>query len=177
MAAKPKAKTVAFTSAKGTAQYPWLNKADFQYNTEGQFKVNLRVANDDAKQLMDDIKATAEEAFGSKAAQARMPYKQDPETGEIVFTAKSKFKPKLVDSTGALIGGANEPAIYGGSTLKVAGTMYPYNAGGGIGISLQLAGVQIIELSDGTGAASVSFEAEEGGFVAANDNDMGDHNF
>ena len=30
---------------------------------------------------------------------------------------------------------------------------------------------------DGTGAASVSFEAEEGGFVAANDNDMGDHNF
>ena len=32
MATKPKAKSVAFTSAKGTAQYPWLNKADFQYD-------------------------------------------------------------------------------------------------------------------------------------------------
>ena len=39
MAAKPKAKTVAFTSAKGTAQYPWLNKADFQYNTEGRVQL------------------------------------------------------------------------------------------------------------------------------------------
>ena len=78
--------------------------------------------------------------FGSEASKARMPYKQDAETGEIVFTCKSKFKPKLVDSTGALISGPNEPAIYGGSTLKLAGTMYPYNAGGGIGISLQLAG-------------------------------------
>ena len=177
MATKPKAKSVAFTSAKGTAQYPWLNKADFQYDKAGQFKVNLRVANDDAKPLMESIKAAAEEAFGKDASNARMPYKQDAETGEIIFTAKSKFKPKLVDSTGALIGSASEPAIYGGSKLKVAGTMYPYNAGGGIGISLQLAGVQILELSEGTGAASVSFEAEEGGFVAANDNDMGDHNF
>ena len=39
-----------------------------------------------------------------------------------------------------------------------------------MGISLQLAGVQIIELSEGSNGG-VSFAAEEGGFVAANDND------
>ena len=82
---------------------------------------------------------------------------------------KSKFQPKFVDSTGQLISTNNVPQIYGGSTLKLAGTIYPYTAGGRIGVSLQLAGVQIIELSEGSGVG-VAFEAEEGGFVAANDN-------
>ncbi len=178
MTAKPKTATVAFTTPKGTAMYPWLNKADYQYHSEGQYKVQLRVANDDAKPLMADIEATAKEAFGeADGKSARMPWKKDAEAGEVIFSCKSKFKPKMVDSTGALIQAPGEPAIYGGSTLKLAGTMYPYNAGGGKGISLQLAGVQIIDLSDGSGAATVSFEAEEGGFVAANDNEAGGHDF
>ncbi len=178
MTAKAKAKTVAFTTSKGTAMYPWLNRADYQYDKAGKFKVQLRVSNDDAKPLMEAIKLAAEEAFGKEDAKsARMPFKKDAETGEIIFSTASKFKPKIVDSTGAIIQEVNEPAIYGGSTLKLAGTMYPYNAGGGQGVSLQLAGVQIIELSEGSGAASVSFGAEEGGFVASNDNDTGDHNF
>lgn len=178
MSKTAKAKTVAFTTAKGTAMYPWLNNADFQYDKAGQFKVQLRVANDDAKPLMDSIRATAEEAFGKDAAAAaRMPFKKDAETGEVIFSVKSKFKPKMTDSTGTVIQSASEPAIYGGSTLRLAGTMYPYNAGGGNGVSLQLAGVQIISLSEGTAAAAVSFEPVEGGFVAANDNELGDHNF
>ena len=52
MATKPKAKSVAFTSAKGTAQYPWLNKADRATRLQ-TVQVNLRVANDDAKPLME----------------------------------------------------------------------------------------------------------------------------
>jgi len=98
-----------------------------------------------------------------------MPFKKDEDTGDLIIVTKSKFKPKFVDSAGQMISENNVPPIFGGSTLKVAGTMYPYQAGGNVGVSLQLAGVQIIELSEGSNGG-VSFAAEEGGFVAANDN-------
>ena len=75
---------------------------------------------------------------------------------------------RFVDTTGQLIEEGQAPQIYGGSTLKLAGSLYCYNSGGaGIGISLQLSGVQIIDLAP---PKSIQFEAEEGGFVAANDN-------
>ena len=164
-----KSKKLAFKTTKGVAQYPWLNKADYQFDSNGQFKVNLRVSKDEAKELMDQARAAANDAFGAKAANAQMPFKTDEDTGDIVIVTKSKFQPKFVDSTGQLISANNVPQIYGGSTLKLAGTIYPYTAGGRIGVSLQLAGVQIIELSEGSGVG-VAFDAEEGGFVAANDN-------
>jgi hypothetical protein len=162
-------KKLLFTTPKGTAMYPWLNKADYQFDSNGQFKVNLKLPKEQAKQMMDDCLAAANDAFGAKAKQAKMPWKNDDDTGDVIFVTKSKFKPKFVDSTGQLIGENNVPPIYGGSTLKLAGTMYPYTAGGNVGVSLQLAGVQIIELSEGSND-SVPFGAEEGGFVAANDN-------
>ena len=86
----------------------------------------------------------------------------------MIIVTKSKFKPNFMDSTGQLISENNVPQIFGGSVLKLAGTIYPYTAGGNNGVSLQLAGVQIIELSEGSGA-SFSFDAEPDGFVASND--------
>jgi len=165
---KPKNKS--FRTPQGVAAYPWLNKADYQFDSQGQYKVSLRVKPDEAKELMEEVKQAANDAFGDKSKTAKMPFKNDADTGEIIISAKSKFKPKFVDSTGALIGENNEPAIYGGSTLKLAGTIYPWNAGGNVGISLQLSGVQIIELSSGTNG-SFSFDAVDGGYVAANDNE------
>ena len=140
-------KKMTFKTTKGTAMYPWLNKADFQFDSNGQFKVNLRVSKEDAKELMDQARDAAKDAFGAKAANAQMPFKTDEDTGQIIIVTKSKFQPKFVDSTGQLISANNVPQIYGGSTLKLAGTIYPYTAGGRTGVSLQLAGVQIIELS------------------------------
>ena len=95
---------------------------------------------------MDEIREIAKSEFGDKAATARMPWKTDAETGEIVIITKSKFKPKIVDSAGHMIRDDQTPPIYGGSTLKLAGTIYPYKQGGNVGVSLQLAGVQIIDL-------------------------------
>ena len=40
-----------------------------------------------------------------------------------------------------------------------------------MGVSLQLAGVQIIELSEGSGGG-ISFEAEEDGYVAEDDGEQ-----
>ena len=162
------AKKNLFTTPKGVAQYPWLNTADTQYDANGKYKCNLRVGVADAKDLMAQLKAAASEEFGSKANTARMPFKVDQETGEVVFSASSKYQPRFVDTTGQLIEEGQAPQIYGGSTLKLAGSLYCYNSGGaGIGISLQLSGVQIIDLAP---PKSIQFEAEEGGFVAANDN-------
>jgi hypothetical protein len=165
------AQKLTFNTDQGIAQYPWLTKPDYAFDTAGQFKVNLKVSPEKAKDLMDECRSIAKKEFGDKANTARMPFKTDPETNEVVIITKSKFKPKIVDSTGHIIPEHATPQIYGGSQLKLAGTIFPYKQGGNVGISLQLAGVQIIELvSNPEGGSSVNFAPVEGGFVAANDN-------
>lgn len=162
-------KKLTFSTPKGVAIYPWLNKPDTAFDANGKYKVSLRIAAADAKPLMDSIKAASDSHFGDKAAQAKMPFKTDDETGDVIFTTKSNYQPKFMDSTGAAISENNVPQIYGGSTLKAAGTMFQYNAGGSIGVSLQLAGIQIVELANATNDG-VHFEPVKDGFVAANDN-------
>ena len=98
-----------------------------------------------------------------------MPYTVDEETGDLIFIAKSKFAPKMIDSSGHLIADASKPQVYGGSVIKMAGTVYPYTAGGNKGVSLQLAGIQIVSLADPIGA-TFAFATEDGGYVAENDN-------
>jgi hypothetical protein len=172
------ASKVTFVTAKGQCSYPYLNKADFQYDADGIFKTKLRMSEEDAAPLIADIKSVIEDEFGSKAKTARVPYVKDPETGVIEFTTKSKYKPPVVDSNGTPIQPDAVPIIRGGSTIKLAGTISPYNAGGNIGVSLHIGGVQIIQLSEG--ASALPFSKEEGGFVvAANDNEPTEeaHNF
>ena len=164
-----------FTTYKGVAVYPHLNKPDFAFNSDGVFSTKLRVPADQAQQMIKDIQAVAQDEFGSAAKTARMPFTTDEATGEIIFLAKSRFKPKFSDSTGQMIAESSVPQVYGGSVIKMAGTLYAWNAGGNKGVSLQLAGVQVITLADPVG--SFAFEAEEGGFVAdeapSNDNHEG----
>ena len=114
-----------FTTHKGIAVYPHLNRPDYQFNTDGVYTTKLRVPADQAKQLMDTLQALAQDEFGKKATSAKLPWKVDDDTGEIIFTAKSKFKSKFMDSAGKLISENNVPEIYGGSVLKLAGTLYP----------------------------------------------------
>ena len=57
-------------------QYPWLNKADFQFDSNGQFKVNLKVSKEEGQQLVDQVKEAAAEAFGAKAAKAHFSLRQ-----------------------------------------------------------------------------------------------------
>ena len=180
MATKPK--TTTFKTPKGTAVYPWLNTADTQFDTAGVFKVDLKMAQDEAKPLVDAVRAAADEAFGAKAKSATLPFKTDEETGDIIVKTKSKFKPRFVDSQGNRILEENVPMVFGGSVLKLGGQIYPYEAGGRHGVSMQLGAVQLITLADSSYGTGVSFEAEEGGFVAANDDapaavEGGDYNF
>ena len=158
-----------FVTHKGTAQYPWLNKADTQFDPEGVFKTNLLVPQDQAKELMDQLKEVAQDEFGKKANGARMPYKIDEETGMMAIIAKSKFQPKFFDSKGQVV--TNPPNIFGGSIIKIGGVISPYTVTGNNGISLRLTKVQIIEPVSQTGSGLDGFEAEDDGFVAEDFND------
>ena len=163
------AQKITFKTPKGTAAYPYITRADFEYNVEGIYKTKIKMPETDAAPLMKVITDAANDEFGAKAQGARMPFNKLEDTNEVEFTTKSKFKPAVHDADGTTIPEANVPAIYGGSTIKCAGTVYCYNAGGNIGVSLQLTDVQLVELAKTGG--SVSFEAEAGGYVQAAEND------
>lgn len=157
------AKKNTFVTPKGTAAYPWLTKADTKFSAEGVFKTSLVLSTKDAKEFQDDIKAAFVEEFGqSKLAKAHLPWKE--EDGNVIFNFKSKMKPRLFDSKGKAI--TNDPAVSGGSVIKVSGAFGPYNKGANMGVALYLNAVQIIELVE---YSSSPFGEEEGGYVATND--------
>ena len=141
----------------------------------GQYKVNLKVPAKDAKDLMDEIKGIAKNEFGDKASSARMPWKTDAETGEIVIITKSKFKPKIVDSAGHMIRD-DRPRPSTAAQPSSWLVRLPLQAGRECRCFPQLAGVQIIDLvSEAQGGGSVNFAPVDGGFVAANDNPANDN--
>jgi hypothetical protein len=165
------AKKAIFKTPVGVAQYPWLNSPDTQFDTAGQYKVNLRLSPEDAKPLMEEVREAAKAAFGEKAKSATMPFVQDADTGEYIFKTKSRYQPKACDSTGKVIPTGQLPQIFGGSEMSLAGTLFPYQAGGRHGISMQLGAVQLVKLSESSNTAGIQFAAVEGGYVAAASND------
>jgi len=169
-----KQKKQSFMTPEGTSIYPWINRPDVQFDSDGVYKTQLKMSADEAKPLVERIRKVANDELGSKAAKARMPFKSDDETGDIIFTVKSRYAPKVVDASGQILTGTNIPPIMGGATLKLAGNLSPYDVGGNTGVSMQMSAVQVIELAEGTNADGNPFDKVEGGFVAANDNPGGD---
>ena len=161
-----------FTTAKGIGGLPAFEQA-VRFQHDGVYTTKLRVPADDAKPLMDTVRALAQDEFGKAATSARMPGKstRKPATS---CCSKSRVSTRFMDSAGKLISENNVPDIFGGSVLKLAGSLYAYNAGGSKGISLQLGGVQIVTLADPVG--NFAFEAEEDGYIAGNDNQANDNN-
>jgi len=158
-----------FSTDIGTARYPWLKEPDTAFGQES-YKCMLILDPTSAQPLVDKINKVAEDTFGSKAAKAMMPIETDEETGDIIFKTKSGYLPKFWDSQGNPVIEANIPEIWGGSKLKLAGWIAPWNKNGKMGITLQLMRVMIVEAqgpSSGDGQGESGFEAVEGGFVAS----------
>lgn len=170
-----KQKQTLFKTPRGIGLYPWLNNPDTQFDSAGQYKVDLRMKKEDAKPLVDAVKKAVNDEFGDKAKSAVLPFKTDPDTGDIIVKTKSKYPPRICDSRGMKLAEQHIPQIYAGSELILGGQMYLYRAGGNIGCSMQLGAVQIIELADAASGTGMSFEPVEGGFVvdveADNDNE------
>ena len=179
-----KKKVERFVSPKGIASYPYLTHPDTKFNPDGEYKVSLIVASDDASKtiafLTEKHRAAVaqvkKENAGKRVKEGDLPIIEN-EDGTVTFKFKMKAKvipkkgepfeqqPALFDAKGKPLTG--ETKVGGGSTIKVCYEVVPYyTAIAGVGISLRLKAVQIIELKEYSGgggnAESYGFGEEEG---------------
>lgn len=157
---------VKFVTPKGRAKYPYLNTADFEFDAEGKFKVQLLVDKVDAKAIAASIDKVGEENFGPKdkwPQSLRLPIKtnEDDET-QYVLAMTSKFKPRIHNWNGRLHTETDEPTLWGGSLLKAGGEISTYS-GSSKGISLYFNRIQVLEaVGPGSGGdSSEGFESED----------------
>ena len=190
MAEKKKAER--FVSPKGIASYPYLTNPDTKFNPDGEYKVSLIVAGDDASKVIDfltekhkaAVAQAKQENAGKRVKEGELPFiENDDGTVTFKFKLKAKVTPKkgdpfeqkpaLFDAKGKPLTG--ETKVGGGSTIKVSYEVVPYyTAIAGAGVSLRLKAVQIIELkaySGGGNAESYGFGEEEGFEADDEDND------
>lgn len=182
-----KTKSTRITSPKGSAVYPWLNEPDRRFDQTGVYSVSLRVKADDKDVVtfVDMIKKIADEMYAQviketkkKAKKADLPIKDvidvdGNETGEIDIKFKLKSqggqgektwvqRPALFDSKGKPM----NDKVGGGSTIKVGCEAVPFfSPTVGVGVTLRLKAVQILELQEfNGGASSASWFTSEQGF-------------
>jgi len=154
-------------SVAGEAIYPHLMKPDVRFNEHGEFKVTLKIDKQDASQMVKETDQAIEDSLakaekdnkGKKVKSAPKPYKE--ESGNVFFKFKMKAsgvnkktqekftqRPQLLDSKKNPI--SPSTSIWGGSIMKVAYQLIPYNSPAiGAGVSARLKAAQIIKLVEG----------------------------
>lgn len=192
-------KSIPFTSPKGIARFPKLVKFD-EFQGKKFYAVDLIVGAAEAQPMIDAIKKQSVEFFEAFKAAAKTPAirkkleayrlatpygpETDRETGEETGNVVFKFKTnafragkpgeqpipniiRMFDSFGAPC----KADPWGGSVIKVACELYPYENASAekYGVSLRIKAVQIITLRSGNGgnASEFGFEPVEDGFSAA----------
>tara|TARA_S200002703_G_scaffold158622_2_gene169507 strand:- start:1690 stop:2313 length:624 start_codon:yes stop_codon:yes gene_type:complete len=182
-------KMVKYTTPKGVAQYPYLDKPDTKFNPQGDYKLNLVLDKKNAKELMSLVDneidkkfvAVSKEVKGKRVKKADPPYlfemdDDGNETGNIVFKLKQKaeitsktgktinMKVRLFDAKGKPL---NDVAVWGGSLVKCAGSLMPYYTPTlGVGVSMKLAACQVIDLVTSDSSADTFGFNEEDGYEA-----------
>ena len=166
-------------SVTAEAVYPHLVKPDVRFNEHGEYKVTLKVAKQDASQMVKEIDKSIEDSLaiaekenkGKSVKSAPKPYKEESDHVFFKFKMKAsgvnkktqeKFtqRPQLLDSKKNPI--SPNTSIWGGSIMKVAYQPVPYFTPMlGAGISLRLKAVQVIKLVEGK---SDNVFKEEDGF-------------
>lgn len=179
-----KEKKPRFTTPKGVAQYPYLNKPDTKFNPDGEYKCKLEISDpaEVAKlvafldeQVEKAVELAKKENPGKKIKVGDAPYEVNDETGKGVFSFKLKAKvtpkkgdpfeqrPAIFDAKGKPLQDVN---VGGGSKVKIAYEVVPfYTSLVGASISLRMKAVQVIDLvefSGGASADSYGFGEEEG---------------
>ena len=161
----------------GIAVYPRLKTPDTKFDELGQYKADIAVPLKDAEPLMAQLQAIHKAHTGkpAKKTENTMFYMETDdageETGNVVFKIRVKNrmtkKGDIWDRRPKLFDAALKPIDvnpYGGSKIIVSFDVYEWNAGDKAGVSLQPAGVQILELVTGSGASpeAMGFSAQEG---------------
>ena len=178
---------VRLTSPKGIAVYPKVNRPDTKFSEDGVYSTKLLVSKDDATAFIGQVKQVLKEYYeetckSQKKAKLKLadtPWKEteDGENLEINFKLPAKVKTKsgeVIELRPALFDSKGSPTselVGGGSTIKVGCEASPWFVPAlGVGITLRLRAVQVIELkapSSGAGSfEAFGFSSEEEGYVA-----------
>lgn len=180
-------KTGLILSAEAAAPYCKMIEDEANKALEAaRAELTEKVATEKGEKKAKAAKALKELALGDLPFKPM--YDEDGnETGDVVLTFKMKasrkdkktgivtpMTPRLFDAAGNPIKKAKP--IWGGSTLRVSGTINPFYIPGTnlAGVSLRLGGVQIIELrsADGGNASSYGFGKEDGYTVSEDDDEV-----
>ncbi len=166
---------IKMNTPKGTAVFPSLARPDTKFDELGMYKADLSVPLQEAKDLMGKLTEVFKRHTGKapNANENTMWYKQTDkdtgeETGNVVFKIRVKNRMtksgQLWDRKPVLFDAALKPIQvnpWGGTEMIVSMSVYAWNAGGKMGVSLQPQAIQIINLVEG-GTSSHGFEATEG---------------
>lgn len=179
--------SVRGTSPAGIAVWPKLDRPDTKFDADGVFSTGLRMSAKDAAPMMKMIDKMMDDMTASVAAEqrGRAPKRGDPpyrpfreedgsESGDIVFNFKmkavSRYKDRVDNRAPAIFDAAGKPMVLngpvgGGSKMRVAYSASAYFVPAiGVGVSLRLEAVQILELVkrfDRNDAATYGFETVE----------------
>ncbi len=161
-------KPLILTSPKGKAIFPHLTEPDTKYKTEGEYHVKLECSKEESTSLIKKIGDVISEQVveaGKKQPNQTTPFKRAPlpydvQDDKVIFNFKLKAsgirksdgkhftqKPVLVNADLSAV----EPdmQIWGDSILKITFEPYGWNMPIGIGCTLRLKTVQVLELVTG----------------------------
>ena len=158
-------KPLILTTPKGIAKWPYLIEPDKEYNPDGLFHTKLSCKKSESvniKKAIDDMIAQEvkkqHDLNPDKAIKKSLPYTEEGE--EIIFNFKMKAKgtrksdgkpftqePNIVNAD--LTPFNKDQKIWGDSTLKITFEPYAWNMSIGIGCTLRIKTVQVLELITG----------------------------
>lgn len=161
------------TTPIGTAEYPYLDRPDTEFDDVGDYKVNLTVPLAEAQPLIDQLTETLDGHYklesmkrkGKPTKKGDLPVVINEDDGTATFKFKVKAKGKFGDRQPAFADASGQSidpvAVGGGSKIRVRFQPYTWMvATTGAGMTLQPKAVQIIEFVAKGGAG---FDAVEGG--------------
>jgi hypothetical protein len=171
-------------SPKGLASYPFINKPSTKFNPDGEYSIKLIVGKDEARGFANEIKKviadyeTEQKALlkKDKLKHADLPYSVEGDNVVFRFKSPAVIKARSGDTWDqkvAIFDAKGNPCtelVGSNSVVKVACEISPYYVPAiGLGASLRLKAVQVLELVAPSMLASASafgFSAEEEGFVS-----------
>lgn len=180
-----KRKSLKMTTPKGTAVWPWLTEPNRKFDQAGVYSVNLKMSSEDAEEFVktitrvrDDFHEEETKTQKKKIKKADLPLvevvdDQGNETGEVELKLKMNAsyehdgktitqRPTLIDTKQNPI--TEDVRVGSGTTMRCGVEVRPwYVPSQGVGVSLRLKVVQIIELVEfGGGTSGFDFDDEEG---------------
>ena len=158
-------KPLILTTPKGTAKWPYLTEPDIEFNPDGLFHTKLSCKKTESvniKKTIDDMIALEvkkqHDLNPDKAIKKSLPYTEEGD--DIVFNFKMKAsgvrksdkkaftqEPNIVNAD--LTPFDKSLKIWGDSILKITFEPYAWNMSIGIGCTLRIKTVQVLELVTG----------------------------